>query len=121
MSAITWSNVTDFAANLSTVDADAAAAILAYANSVLDVSLFGGEDGATLRLLRIYLAAHLGTAGLRAASGASGPVVSESVGGIARSYAVAAAATDTELQSTAWGQAYLTMLRGSPARIGWAL
>lgn len=122
MAAIIWTDVTSYpgASGLSTVSVPAQTVILAYVNGVLDVSLFpDGEDGATTKLLRILMAAHMATAGVVAGSGAAGPVVSESVGGIARSYANLAA-TASDLSSTVYGLTYDMMLNGTAARVGFA-
>jgi hypothetical protein len=112
--AITWDDVTAFASTLSGVDVDAQDAILAWVNSTLDVSLFGGETGPKLKLARIYLAAHFATAGLNGAS--SGMVTSETVDGISRSYQPFAL-TGTGLSLTTFGQLYLALVRTSAARV----
>lgn len=116
MAAITWANVVDFDATLSTIHANAQTAILAYVNGYFNVDTVdpvGGEDGATLRLLRIYLAAHLGRVNLQSSS-ATGPVQSESAGGLSRSYG--SSVTNEALATTKWGNLYLALLRRTPAR-----
>ena len=122
MAAIIWNDVTSYpgASGLSTVSVPAQTAILAYVNGVLDVSLFpDAEDGATTKLLRILMAAHMASAGAVAGHGAAGPVVSESVGGIARSYANLATAASL-LSSTVYGQSFDMILNGTAARVGFA-
>ncbi len=119
MASIVWANVVDFAAPLSSVDPDAQTAILAHVNTVLDVSLFGGEDGPTTRLLRIFMAAHMATTTATEEAGAvAGPVASESAGGISRSYANLSTPSDDDLKTTSFGRAYLSLVRTSPARVG---
>jgi hypothetical protein len=111
---VTWADVTDFAPGLSTVAVEAQAAILAYVNG-LDPSL--GGDSATMtaagRLARVYLAAHFGTVTKRGL-GAAGGLVSQSAGGLSRSYA---GLTDSRsLASTTFGALYLSIIDASPAR-----
>jgi len=114
MADITWAMVEDFDAALSTVGTDAQTAILAYVNDLLDVGMFGGEASATVKLLRIYLASHMGTILNNHAGGVSGPVTAQSAGGLSQSYA--AFASDTSLGTTAHGQMYLAMIQNSLAR-----
>lgn len=119
MAAITWSNVTAFASGLSVVAAEAQTAILAYVNSALDVTLFGGEDGAMLRLMRIYLAAHLASSTAASSGVAGGGLVeSERAGDLARSYIYPDISSGTSLQTTEYGRQYAALLRTTPARVG---
>lgn len=118
MAVITWAMVVDHAPHLSTIDADAQTDILAYVNTALRVSVFGGEDSPKLKLARIYLAAHLATMGRQAGSGgglAGGEITSESVGSISRSYAGASSGATSEagLGSTVWGRSYLALVKTS--------
>ena len=116
MAAITWANVVDFDSGLSTVDADAQTAILAYVNAEHDVTAFDGEDGPTLKLARIYLAAHLGRT-MGVAGAASGPVTSASSGGLSVSYGSFATSAEG-LGTTAWGNLYLAIIKRSAATVG---
>jgi hypothetical protein len=103
--AIAWADVVLIAPELSAVVAGAQTAILA------DVVLQLDEDtcGTRYDLISKYLAAHLGTITLRGASGAAGPVTSEKVGPLARSYA-APYSDSTDLESTPYGQEYLRLI-----------
>lgn len=119
MAAITWTDVTQFASGLAAVDATAQTAILNYVNNVHDVDLFGGESGPMLHLLRIYLAAHLGSAtALSTGTSSTGYVASETAGGLSRTYIYPHLTSMTALQSTAFGREYSTLLAASPARVG---
>jgi hypothetical protein len=123
MAAITWANVTNFVSGLSTVAADAQADILAYVNDLHDVSLFGGEDGATLKLLRIYLAAHLASSTAASSGGGgagTGLVASESAGGLSRSYIYPDLSSDAGLDTSAYGREYKAIIKRSGARVGFA-
>lgn len=121
MAAITWDDVVDIAAELSSVGLDAQTKILAFVNGALDVTLFAdGEDDARLHLARIYLAAHFGSGALPGAgsSGPSGPVTSESAGGLSRSYGAMSAAVTSGLVSGTWYasqyQALIRPVAGGP-------
>ena len=104
---------------MSTVVAGAQTDILAVANTLLTVSLFGGEASAKTKLARIYIAAHLGTLELIGTTGAAGPITAESAGGLSRQYGSAAAAvTSGEWGSTTFGQKYVALCRTTPARGG---
>lgn len=116
MADITWANVVDFDSGLSTVDADAQTAILAFVNLAHDVDAFDGEAGPQLKLVRIYLAAHLGRT-IGAAGAATGPVTSSSAGGLSVSYGSFSTSVDA-LGTTGWGNLYLAMIRRSPACVG---
>jgi hypothetical protein len=119
MADITWSDVEDHAAELSSVSAGAQTNILAFVNATLDVTCVGGdagEDSPRVKLARVYLAAHLGTLALPGgAGGAGGPLTAESLGDEARSYG----SFDMDpayLAMTGYGALYLSMIRTSAAR-----
>lgn len=126
MAAITWSDVTTIAApELSGLAVAAQTAILVWVNAAFDVTVFDGEDGAKTKLARVYLAAHIGTLILPTSAGGSGggvsgPVSSESAGGLSRSYAVAVASsggtTAENLSRTGYGQLLLLLINTSGAR-----
>jgi hypothetical protein len=123
MADLTWSNVTGIVApELTSVALAAQTAILAYVNGTVDCDAIDadGEDGPTALLARAYLAAHIATTIGVGASGA-GAVTSESIGGLSRSYAVAAAVGDDALKTTGYGVAYLGMINRSPVRGPWIL
>lgn len=121
MAAITWADVE---AHDATVQAAAVAAsvqndILDVINDYLDVNLFGGEDSAKTRLLRILLATHMAVMHLRQTGGGNtGAVVSESGGGLSRTYSVSSSAAlgDSNLGLTPYGQMYLELINTSSAR-----
>lgn len=116
--AVTWSDVVTFPApELSTVATGTQNAILAVVDRQIDDDAWGefANDG------RRYLAAHLGTLSSGAGAGAVGPVTSESVGAMSRSYG---SLSDTSgagaLGSTRYGLEYYRLLRlalGVPALV----
>jgi hypothetical protein len=111
VAAVLRTDVLAIAPELSTLTDQAWVDILAYVNAT-SASAF--DDITAHRLARIFLAAHLGTASKRAASGAVGPVIAEAVGGLRRSYANSAASTDTSsLSQTMYGNQYLAILKSS--------
>lgn len=123
MASIVWDDVIAHAPELSTVGSTAQDDILAVANEVLDVTQFGGEDAAKTRLARIYFASHFATIDSQGSSGATGAVVSETVGGLSRAYAsVSASGTDPLWDRTPYGQAFRALLRATPVLRGaWIL
>jgi hypothetical protein len=112
---ITWSDVLSHAPELSTVSAQAQTDILAYVNSQLNTSVFGGEESASLRIARVMLAAHLATIERRQNRGQVGAVTSEALGPQNRSYGGAVAEAGM-LGTTGYGQVYLMMVNSSQAR-----
>lgn len=115
MEDIIQSNVTALAPELAgTVLSDQAwVDILAYVNQF---NLTTTDSDIDRRLARIYLAAHIGSVNKRAASASSGPIVSESVGGVRRSYGQLSTATSaSSLSSTRYGQLYSDLLGASGA------
>lgn len=118
MASIVWSDVEAHAPALSTVASGAQTDILAHVNTILNVSLFGGESAAKLKLARIYLAAHSGTLSLLGASGASGPVTKDKAGGLERSYATASPTLGTDYSTTIWGQLFIQLSNTTAARAG---
>lgn len=88
--------------------------ILAFANEI-DLG-YWGDTAQMTRMCRLYFAAHLGTLTMRAASGAAGPVTSESAGALRRSYGLVALAQGDWLGSTMYGQQLQTILSMSSAR-----
>lgn len=126
MAAITWADVTAHAPELVTATGPSTGAqtdILAVANDVLDVSQFGGESAAKTKLARIYYAAHFGTIDAQGSSGATGAVISESVGGLARAYAAfSPMGSDPLWDATPYGKAFRALVRScSVLRGAWLL
>lgn len=120
MAAINWADVTAMASELSTVEAAARKLILDYVNGpALDPASFDGEDGYTTKLARVYLAAHMASPiGKGAAGAAGGPVTSESMGGLSRSYSVGSVASSVDSTgSTDYGRRYEALVKNSLARL----
>lgn len=113
MADITWTHVTNFAAELADVATDARTDILAHVNTCLDVATLGGEDSALVKLARIYLAAHMGTLARPASTGeVAGPVTSESAGALARSYgSIAELSSGALYGSTEYGREFSRLVR----------
>ena len=110
MAAITWTNVTDHAAELSTVAAQVQTDILAYVNSVVQVAHIDGETGPKTKLVRIYLAAHFGALNLTSSTGVSGAVTSKKEGDVAATYANTSALAAAPHGATTYGQMYLLLI-----------
>lgn len=117
MAAITWSDVTAHASDLTAVSAGAQTDALAYVNEMVDPDKLGGETSSRYHLARIYLAAHFGTVSLKNGTPPAGPVTSESVGDISRSYGISAGAGE-DIASTGWGREYLALVRRAAAARG---
>ncbi len=114
---IVWADVLGIAPELSTISDAGRVPILWYVNQMTNAGVDpgGGLASPTLRLARIFLAAHYGTVSKRG-GGPAGPVTSESAGGLRRSYGLIAAPTGTYgLGSTTYGLAYLSVLSMSDA------
>lgn len=111
--AITWTDVTAIAPELSTAALATQTAVLASVE--LQVNDDAWDDLASTG--KAYLAAHLATLAARGASGAAGPVTSESVGQLSRSYA-APATPSSSLGLTSYGQEYLRLTRILPSVLG---
>lgn len=116
MAAIVWTDVTALAPELSSVSVAGQTMILAHVNVALDVAMFGGEDHAKTKIARVFLAAYFGSTSISGASGASGPVLSESAGGLSRSYANLMTTGGSGLDRNGYGQMYRELVRVSPAR-----
>ncbi len=111
MAAIDWTDVEALAPELSVVSTDGQDFILAYVNEALDLSIFGGEESPKLRLARIYLAAHFGKLSSSGGSMVAGPVISETVGDISRSYANLFSSGAGNFTGTAYGDLYMELVR----------
>jgi hypothetical protein len=115
--AITWDDVTGFAAELSDIPLVAQTAILAYVNK-FSVAAWGDEE--TLFLGRVYMAAHLGTKQVQSSSGggsSTSQVTSETVGGVSRTFKVTESdASNSNLSTTGYGQLWMEIASGTPAR-----
>lgn len=114
MSGIAWQDVVNFSAGLSSVPEGQQLDILEFANGWVDPGVFGGETSHTLRMARIYIAAHLATA-TAGNAGVTGAVTSESIGSMSRSYSVAV--TESGLDKTSYGGMYKQLVRNSRGRL----
>ena len=121
MAGIAWDDVVNLAPDLSGVSYGAQDLILEYVNDALAVDQFGGEDALSLKMARIYLAAHMAVLERTAASGSPGQVVSESVGGLSRTYASSSSGAATGFAATSYGRAYLDIVHRSMGRVMVAL
>jgi hypothetical protein len=105
---IDWDDVTATAPELSTVPVEMQAAVLtAVAELVSDDAVWGSK----LDVGRAYLAAHLATVARR--RGGAGPLQSETVGPVTRSFAVVAAAT-ADYGATGYGTIFESILMTLP-------
>jgi hypothetical protein len=117
MAAIITQDVLDYAPELSSVSSNAwTLMILPYVNGLTADGIGGGEDGATLRMARVLLAAHYGAVSKRGRTGAAGPLTSKAVGQVRESFGlVALAATDASLGATGYGQQFIGVISMSLA------
>ena len=114
MADIGWSDVNIVAPELATVNTDLQELILSYVNTQMNVAAIG--DNAKLKLIKIYLAAHMATISGQSGVGVAGPVVSEEVGGLKRTYALLQSSTGTPSGSV-YGDMYRMLIRVSGARV----
>lgn len=114
MASITWADVTNHAPQLSVLAVGAQNDILAFVNTLLDVNVLGGEESAMVKMARIYLAAHFGTVDTQGGSGPAGPVISETAGGLSRSYAQLM--NSSGFTGSSYGDQFVGLVRMSPAR-----
>lgn len=98
---ITWADVTAVAPELATVPVGVQTALLAMVGVMLpNPNALGTQYDAACT----WLAAHLGTISQRKSGNIAGPISSESVGGVSRSYAVPAMDSVSDYSSTSYGQ-----------------
>jgi len=114
MNPIIKADVLAIASELSVLSDQAWVDILTWVNEFDFTSL---DTEQTVRMARIFLAAHLGTRAKRAGStGAVGPVISEAAGGVRRAYGqVSTTGTINELGSSTYGMMLTTILSMSGA------
>lgn len=118
MAAVTWADLVSVVAAMSAADPIVQADILALVNVGFPAlpEVFDGESGIKTRLARIYIALHFASLPGAGDQRAAGAVLSESRGGLSRSYqGPAQAGGDTVWNDTQWGRRYLQLLRGSRA------
>jgi hypothetical protein len=111
---IVWTDVTDAITTLPTVPTALQTLILATVNGRVDGDVFDGEDGDITKYARVLLAAHLSVLTTRAATGAAGPVTSQSAGGLSRSYGTWSSPSSFSL--TPHGTALSWLIQTSAAR-----
>ena len=117
--AITWADVEAAFPNdatLSAVDgAEEGATYVAWVDEQVSDAVLGTRADQ----VRILLCAHFATLVATGGSGAAGPIASESVDGVSRSYAVATSSTATDdLGATSYGRRAALLMRTTPrARI----
>lgn len=121
MAAIAWTDVVSMFPDdsaLAELPVSAQNAILAYVNTQLSRTFFGGEESPKLRLARIYWAAHSAISGGEGGSVTAGPVTMRSEGGVTEQYASGGASTSGVNGSTSYGQLFDQLMRSSPRRVG---
>lgn len=112
--AVTWANVQAFAPALPRLTEEAQQQILFYVNQWSSENALGSAP--TLHMARVLLAAHFALSTSRATTGAAGPVTSEAMGGLRRSYGlIALSAATANLGSTIYGQQVMLILSMSDA------
>lgn len=110
---MTWAEVTTAFPNdatLAAVDDDEAAIYIGWVDNEVDDAIIGDRSDE----LRILLAAHLAMVAAGGGSGAGGPVASESVDGVSRSYAVPTSTDDADLSATSYGRRARALMMTSP-------
>lgn len=110
MADITWADVEALAPELSTVPQARQDFILARVNGELSTAVWGSR----INIGRTYLAAHLATRSASGGTPTAGPVTSESVGSVSRSYGSPAGTTAGGFESTAYGEEYARMISQLP-------
>lgn len=118
MAAIVWPDVTVVDASLASTAAPLQLVILDLVHELVNVRVFGGEDGKRTKMVRVLLAAHFAKVfGQIGAGEVAGPVTSRSMGGISKSMATAAM-TDDGLSRTGHGQLYRMIVKFAPLTQG---
>lgn len=114
MAAIVWQDVVDVAAEFCSISLTAQFLILDDANAAFAPDLFGGEESPRLKLLRAYAAAHFASPMLVGAS-YSGPISSERVDEVGRSYSKAQDSFGGRWAGSSYGQIVAMLIRQSAA------
>lgn len=109
--AIVWADVVAIAPELATSPAATQAALLVYVNASIDDETWGGLASANFG--RAHYAAHLATIARRRGLG---PITSEAVGRLSRSYGMTGVAG--ALGMTAYGATYEMLARQLPTVLG---
>jgi hypothetical protein len=107
---ITWAAVTAVAPELASVPGGVQTALLAMVGVMLpNPNALGDQYDAACT----WLAAHLGTISQRKSGNIAGPVSSESVGQVSRSYAVPAMDSASDYSSTSYGQLFQAIVKNN--------
>lgn len=101
---ITAAQVKVFATEFEDEDDSRINTFISYAENYINSSVFGTKAD----FARLLYTAHLLTISARGSSGASGPLTSEKVGDLQRSYASPGSVTDS-LESTSYGLEFLRL------------
>ena len=110
---VTWGDILALNPDACNINTPVQNLILNYVNNCLDVT---GFDKLSLKLARLYLAAHHVHMGLASGAFVRGPVTSLSAGGISKSYASVVTASDSSLDESSHGRAYRYLVRTSAHR-----
>lgn len=116
MAAITWTNVTDEAPELSTISVNGQNALLLYVNTILAVDGFGGETSQRLFQARVLLAAHMATMLRR--KGISGFLSEQHAGPVGESFGAFIYPMFGEFALTSYGTLFGMVCRGTAHRAG---
>lgn len=117
MASISWTDVTDYASEMSTVPPAAQTLILALVNPYHAVHRWGGEESPKLRMARILVAAHFGEFARQVGAAAAGPVISEGEDDVSRAYAafnLPGLDVDPLWDRTKFGVQYRWLMRSNP-------
>lgn len=109
---ILWGNVVAIAPELANVPAAESSLLLGYVNVHVDDCVWG--DTETADFGRVWLAAHLATIARRRGAG---PLTSESVGALARSYGLITGVPGA-FGMTSYGAMYYQLTRQLPSVLG---
>ncbi len=116
MAAITWLDVVAIACELSAINAAAQTMILEHVNTAFDPDNFDGEDAPRLKMLRAYAAAHY-AAPIFIGLTYSGPVRSERLDNMERSYSPTLDSYGGRWAGTQYGQTVAMLISQSAARL----
>ncbi len=109
---IVWADVVAIASHFAIIETDAQTIILDFVNGFLNPKMFTDVN---LRTARIYLAAHVASYSMPGVSGI-GTVLSETVGGLTRTYAVLSTIRLGSIDGTIYASMYNNILNSSRAR-----
>lgn len=117
MSQITWTDVTDEAAELANgVSFNTQTVLLDYVNTKIRTDGLDGEAGRKTFLARVYLAAHMAT--LLKRRGIAGTVTSQSAGPVSESLSLLTLPWLGVYSTTSYGVLYAMIVQSSAHRAG---